>query len=86
MNPNHGDLQAPEYLIHDALPICAVIFIWLIGGYINTCANILAPAIVPDRLAMRASALLALVFQAAHFLGLILAALFVFIVFGDIVG
>lgn len=79
-------IKAPDYMIHDYLPIGAVILIWLIGGYVNTCANILAPAIVPDRLAMRASALLAFVFQAAHFIGLILAALFVFLVFGDIVG
>jgi len=42
---------------------------WMAAGYINTCANILAPAMVDDRLCVRASALMALTFQVSQVSG-----------------
>lgn len=56
------------------------------AGYVNTCANMLAPAMVPDHLCPRASALMALMFQIAHFAGLVLAAVLVYVMFGDLAG
>ena len=71
---------------NDLITLSIIIFIWGAAGYINTCSNILAPAMVPDALCVRASALMALTFQVAHFAGLILAAFLVFMLYGDIGG
>lgn len=62
-------LQAPARFHHDMVPIVCVLVVWLLGGYINTSANILAPSLVPGSLVGRASALMALTFQVkGHFL------------------
>eukprot|EP00798_Chlamydomonas_sp_ICE-L_P016004 gene16004-22142_t len=79
-------IGAPERYHHDYISIGIVICIWSVGGFINTMANIMAPAMVDPSLCGRASALMALAFQVAHFAGLIMAAILVFVVFGDIAG
>ncbi|GAX74520.1 hypothetical protein CEUSTIGMA_g1969.t1 [Chlamydomonas eustigma] len=71
---------------NDIFAVGVIVFLWLSAGYINTCANFLAPSMVPDHLRVRASALMALTFQVAHFAGLILAAFLVYVLFGDIAG
>ena len=48
---------------NDLITLAIIVFLWFSAGYINTCANILAPAMVPDQLCVRASALMALTFQ-----------------------
>jgi hypothetical protein len=48
---------------HDVLALGLVVGLWLLGGYINTSANIMAPSLVEAHLVGRASALLALIFQ-----------------------
>lgn len=77
-------MKVADRFHHDLLPVAAVVMLWAGAGYVNTCANILAPAIVPDRLCPRASALMALAFQVAHFAGLLLAAVLIFVMFGDL--
>jgi len=79
-------IKLPPRFHHDALSLGMVIFLWLVGGYINTCANILAPALTHPALVGRASALLALIFQVAHFAGLLLAVLLAWVLYGDLVG
>jgi hypothetical protein len=39
-------IKGPDYIHHDLLSMAFIIFIWLVGGYINTAANILAPSLV----------------------------------------
>lgn len=56
-------IKLPGHFHRDALSLAVVIFVWTLGGYINTCANILAPSLVHPELVSRASALLALIFQ-----------------------
>ncbi|KAF5836509.1 hypothetical protein DUNSADRAFT_5840 [Dunaliella salina] len=70
----------------DILISSVVIVLWLLGGYINTSSNILAPSLVDTELVGRASALLALSFQVAHFVGLLLAVMLAYVLYGDIVG
>lgn len=66
-------IKAPHHYHHDVGSMFMVIVFWLLGGYINTVSNVLAPNLVEPALATRASALMALAFQIAHFAGLILA-------------
>ncbi|GFR46323.1 hypothetical protein Agub_g7889, partial [Astrephomene gubernaculifera] len=62
-------------LLHnDAVPLVLVVALWLLGGFTNTAANTLAPLLVPPELAGRASALMALGFNAGHIGGLLAAA------------
>mmetsp|Transcript_15218 Transcript_15218/g.40145 ORF Transcript_15218/g.40145 Transcript_15218/m.40145 type:complete len:706 (+) Transcript_15218:67-2184(+) len=70
----------------DILISSVVILLWLLGGYINTSSNILAPSLVATELVGRASAILALAFQIAHFAGLLLAVIMAYILYGDVVG
>lgn len=69
---------------NDLLSVGIVAFIWLQGGYINTTSNLLAPNLVHPQLCGRASAVMALTFQVAHFAGLLLAALLTFLLYGDL--
>eukprot|EP00195_Chlamydomonas_chlamydogama_P000047 CAMPEP_0202923636 /NCGR_PEP_ID=MMETSP1392-20130828/78554_1 /ASSEMBLY_ACC=CAM_ASM_000868 /TAXON_ID=225041 /ORGANISM="Chlamydomonas chlamydogama, Strain SAG 11-48b" /LENGTH=560 /DNA_ID=CAMNT_0049617329 /DNA_START=341 /DNA_END=2023 /DNA_ORIENTATION=+ len=79
-------IKLPSDYLHDVVPVAMIIFLWFIGGYVNTSANILAPAMVEPHLCGRASALMALAFQVAHFAGLVLAAVLVFVLYGDVAG
>ncbi|MEW5319436.1 MAG: hypothetical protein WDW38_010588 [Sanguina aurantia] len=79
-----GYLRAPSQMHHDLLSVGIVAFIWLQGGYINTSSNLLAPNLVHPQLCGRASAVMALTFQVAHFAGLLLAALLTFLLYGDL--
>ena len=78
-------IKAPLRLHNDVLSVLFIIFLWGAGGYINTSSNIMAPGLVHPALAARASAIMALTFQIAHFAGLVLAALLAFILYGDLV-
>lgn len=49
-------------------------------------SNILAPSLVETKLVARASAILALTFQVAHFAGLLLAVFLAFVLYGNLVG
>ncbi|MEW5307939.1 MAG: hypothetical protein WDW36_010307 [Sanguina aurantia] len=79
-----GYLRAPAQMHNDLLSVGIVAFIWLQGGYINTTSNLLAPNLVHPQLCGRASAVMALTFQVAHFAGLLLAALLTFLLYGDL--
>ncbi|GFH13152.1 uncharacterized protein HaLaN_08983, partial [Haematococcus lacustris] len=79
-------VKALDRFHHDLLSVSIVVVLWSLGGYINTCANILAPHLVEDHLVSRASALLALVFQVAHFVGLALALVLAYVLFEQAIG
>jgi hypothetical protein len=72
-------------MLQQLCPALAVAFNRLLGGYLNTCSNILAPSLVDSALVPRASALLALIFQVAHFTGLLLAVLLAWCLYGEVV-
>lgn len=79
-------VKALDRFHHDLLSVSIVVVLWSLGGYINTCANILAPHLVENHLVSRASALLALVFQVAHFVGLALALVLAYVLFEQAIG
>jgi hypothetical protein len=68
-------IRVLPWLVRDWASIALVVALWGLGGYVNTNSYILAPGMVPERRAARASAMMALTYQAAHFLGLLLALL-----------
>jgi hypothetical protein len=68
-------LPAARWLVRDWASIALVVVLWGVGGYVNTNSYILAPGMVPASRAGRASAMMALTYQVAHFLGLLLALL-----------
>jgi hypothetical protein len=69
------------WLVRDWASIALVVVLWGVGGYVNTNSYILAPGMVPASRAGRASALMALTYQAAHLLGLLLALLLVTVMY-----
>lgn len=71
-----------RWLQHDVAALALVAVIWLMAGYVNTVANIVAPNLCSGPLVTRASALLALTNQVAHTLGLALAAMMAVLMFG----
>ena len=58
--------------------------LWGLLGYINTCAYILAPQRVPAAAKGAANGVLAIIYQASHCLGLVMAAALAVALFGDI--
>jgi hypothetical protein len=59
---------------NDVILVAFVVLMWLISGYVNSASNILAPQIVSDpHLKSTAAGLMALTYQAGHFLGLTVA-------------
>eukprot|EP00879_Flechtneria_rotunda_P012598 GHRR01013155.1.p1 GENE.GHRR01013155.1~~GHRR01013155.1.p1 ORF type:complete len:404 (+),score=171.24 GHRR01013155.1:43-1212(+) len=79
-------LQVPPRMQHDSYVVALVVVLWLGGGYLNTMSYILAPSLVPPRVCTKASALMALTYQVAHILGLVLATGLTLVLYGDISG
>ncbi len=52
--------------------------------YINTMANMLAPRLVQPHLKATAAGLMAITYQTAHFLGLVIATMAAILLYGDI--
>ena len=77
-------LRAPERYLSDVTAVVFIAFLWLIGGWINTNANLLAPKMVPGELKGTAAAFMAIAYQTAHFVGLALAAGVALLLFGNI--
>lgn len=77
-------LDAPEPYLSDVGTVIFISFLWLIGGWVNTNANLLAPKLVPSELKGTAAAFMAIAYQSAHFTGLALAAGIALILYGDI--
>lgn len=77
-------LKSPKHLHSDVAVVLFVTMIWVLGGYINTMSNMLAPKLVPPQLKGTAAGLMAIAYQAAHFLGLAIATLTAFLMFGSI--
>ncbi|KAG2485421.1 hypothetical protein HYH03_015803 [Edaphochlamys debaryana] len=84
--PQRAVAAAPQIFRNDAVPLALVVILWLTGGYTNTIANMLAPAMVAPELAGRASALMALLFNVGHIGGLVVAAVMAAAIWGDVVG
>jgi predicted MFS family arabinose efflux permease len=58
--------------------------VWVLGGYINTMANVLAPKLVPPQLKSAAAGNMAIAYQLAHFLGLGIATMVALLMYGSI--
>lgn len=56
-------IKSPARFHSDVAVVGLVLLLWLIGGYMNTSANIMAPSMVGPELVARASAVMALSFQ-----------------------
>lgn len=57
---------------------------WILGGYVNTCSYVLAPACVEPHLKATANGVLAITYQTAHCTGLVLATIITAALFGGI--
>ncbi|KAF8061140.1 hypothetical protein HT031_004601 [Scenedesmus sp. PABB004] len=79
-------LQVPPRLQSDPYALALVLLLWLLGGYINTLAYIIAPGLVPPAAVPAASALMAFTHQVAHILGLAAATGLALALYGDISG
>lgn len=79
-------LEAPPRLQYDPVPLLLVVVLWVGGGYVNTMSYILAPSLVDSSRSTKASALMALVHQTSHILGLALAIGLALALYGDISG
>ncbi|KAI8473156.1 MAG: hypothetical protein J3K34DRAFT_457449 [Monoraphidium minutum] len=79
-------LQAPSSLLYDPLSLALVVALWAVGGYVNTISYILAPSLVHPKRCTKASALMALTYQIAHIVGLVLATGIALALYGDIAG
>lgn len=60
-----------------------VVIVWMILGYVNSCAYMLAPSKVPINCKSTANGALAIMYQASHMLGLILALILTIILYGS---
>ncbi|KAL4457583.1 hypothetical protein ABPG75_012448 [Micractinium tetrahymenae] len=77
-------IKSPDRLHSDVFAVLVVAAIWLLGGYINTMANMMAPRLVPPQLKGAAAGAMAIAYQAAHFVGLSVATLLVYLMYGTI--
>lgn len=68
----------------DAAAVAFIAGVWVLGGYINTQANLMAPKLVPSRRKGKAAGLMAIAYQTAHFVGLALATLLAALLYGHI--
>lgn len=66
-------LTMPGAGFGDAWVVALVALFWLMSGYINTCAYLLAPAGVPPESKPQAGGMMAFTFQMSCFLSLLLA-------------
>lgn len=77
-------LKSPPRLHSDVAIVLFVTLMWVMGGYINTMSNVLAPKMVPPQLKSAAAGLMAIAFQVAHFLGLAVATLAALLMYGHV--
>lgn len=63
----------PQAVLGDFGAVTLVAVFWVLSGYINTCAYIVAPQLVPPMMKSRAAGLMALVFQSSCFIALLIA-------------
>jgi hypothetical protein len=77
-------LKSPDWLHSDVAAVVFIAVLWLMGGYINTMSNMLAPRLAPAHLKSNAAGMMALAYQMAHFVGLACATLLVFLLYGKI--
>lgn len=66
-------LKTPERMHSDVFIIAYIVLMWGASGYVNTAANMCAPKMVPPALKSTAAALMAIVYQSGHFVGLVVA-------------
>ncbi len=76
-------IRLVPWLVRDWASIALVVLLWGSGGYVNTNAYILAPSLVAPSNAARASALMAFTYHAAHIVGLVLALVVAWAMYGD---
>ncbi|BDA46393.1 hypothetical protein COCOBI_08-4860 [Coccomyxa sp. Obi] len=69
---------------NDWLIIGYIVAMWILGGYVNTCSYVLAPACVEPHLKATANGVLAITYQTAHCTGLVLATIITAALFGGI--
>ncbi|KAK9906401.1 hypothetical protein WJX75_001248 [Coccomyxa subellipsoidea] len=69
---------------NDWFVIGYIVLMWILGGYVNTCSYVLAPACVDPHLKATANGVLAITYQTAHCTGLILATIIAAVLFGGI--
>ncbi|KAI7843994.1 hypothetical protein COHA_002532 [Chlorella ohadii] len=77
-------LKSPDWMHSDVAAVIFICVLWLMGGYINTMSNMLAPRLAPAHLKSNAAGMMALAYQVAHFVGLACATLLVFLLYGKI--
>ena len=75
-------LRSSEHWHSDILASVYIGLMWAAGGYVNTTANMVAPHMVQPQYKSTAMALMALVYQMGHFVGLAFAALLVHVMYG----
>lgn len=68
----------------DVLAVGFISWVWFLGGYLNTLANMMAPRLVQPALKGTAAALMALAYQASNFCGLALATGIALLMYGHI--
>ena len=63
----------PQLCMGDAGALVLIGGFWVLSGYLNTCAYLLAPKLVPSNQKARASGIMTVAFQSSCFAALILA-------------
>lgn len=77
-------LKSPEYMHSDVAAVLYVCLMWMASGYVNTAANMHAPHMVPSHLKSIAAGMMAITYQIGHFIGLSLAVVLVWLLYGKI--
>lgn len=77
-------IKSPASWHSDIAILIYVSLMWMGSGFVNTGANMLAPRMVPNELRSTAAALMAIFYQIGHFVGLILATVLAFLMFGHV--
>lgn len=77
-------LRAPPAWRSDVAALGLVFLLWMLGGWVNTSANLFAPRLVGPELKGTAAGLMAIAYQTAHFIGLAVAVVVALAMYGDI--
>lgn len=88
INPTLDNALKPNFELASAILWSMNCWMLLLGGLCvnSTMSYILAPSLVPPRSCTKASALMALTYQVAHILGLVIAIVLALWLYGDISG
>ena len=75
-------LKSPDQSHSDTLAVAYVAAMWVVGGFINTASNMMAPMLVRPQLKSTAAGAMAITYVTTHLLGLAMAAALALALYG----